>query len=101
MDAVNAIGKVRFSSAKPQRVQLHKSAGLLAELICMEAGQELNVPAGELTYYVVMGTASISAGGQTAEIPPGHFAATGADEAHTISNAGEGRLVCLAVGQAS
>jgi len=98
MNTVNAIAKVRFSATRPQRVQLHKDAALLAELLCMEAGQEIKVPAGEWVYYVAMGAAKVAGrDGQAKQIGTGHFAAFSAREAHTITNAGEGRLVCIAV----
>jgi len=101
MNTVNAIAKVRFSTAKPQRVQLHKGKGLAAEMLCMEAGQTSSMPAGEWIYYVVMGTAEITVGGRTTQVPTGQFAACAPDEAHTIANPGEGRVVCLAIALAS
>ena len=109
MDLINAIAKVRFSSAKPQRVQLHKSKALLVELLCMEPGQQLSMDAGEWTYYVVTGTASVTHEGETSDVPTGHFAAiapvesTGAKgdssrlETSVLANATERRLVCLVV----
>jgi len=100
MNTVNAIAKVRFSTAKPQRVQLHKGPGLLAEMLCMEAGQKLRMSAAEWIYYVVMGRVALTAGGRTTHLATGQFAACAANEAHTIANAGEGRLVCLAIAPA-
>jgi quercetin dioxygenase-like cupin family protein len=100
VDTVNAIAKVRFSTAKAQRIGLHKCPGQLAELLCMEAGQRLKVATGRWAYYVAMGTASMSAGGKTKQVPTGHFAAFASDEPHTVANATERRLVCLAVGSA-
>jgi len=97
MDTINAIAKVRFATSKPQRVQLHKGSALSADLLCMEAGQSLKVDRGEWVYYAVMGTAELSADGQTAQVSAGHLAAFAATEAHTVRNAGEGRLVCLAI----
>jgi len=98
MEVINAIAKVRFGSARPQRVQLHTSDDLTAELLCLEAGHKLKITSGQWTYYVVAGNAAIDNGGKSTELPTGQFAATGKDEAHTIANAGEGRLICLAVG---
>ncbi len=97
MDIVSAVAKVRFGSARPQHVQLHKGQALAAELICMEARQSVKVSGGERAYYVIMGSAVIAAGGESSPLAPGQFAATAPEEAHTVTNAGEGRLVCLAL----
>ena len=99
MDAVNAISRVRFASAKPQRVQLKSEGQLTGDLICMEPGQALSVDSGEWIYYVVTGTAEFRAGQDVAELPTGHVASVDADESHTIVCAGEQRLVCVAVGR--
>ncbi len=101
METINAISKVRFGTAKPQRVQLHKGAGLLAEILCMEAAQKLKGLSGERIYYVIMGTADITANGKTTTITAGQFAAAADGETHDIANAGEGRLVCLVAATAS
>ena len=98
MDFVNAIAKVRFGTAKPQHVQLHKGEGLLVELLCMESGQELTVKSGEWAYYVVTGMAAMTCDGQVTQVPAGQSAAAASGEVHTIANAGEGRLVIVAVG---
>jgi mannose-6-phosphate isomerase-like protein (cupin superfamily) len=97
MNLVNAIAKVRFGSAKPQRIQLHKSEAMLAEILCMEPGQQLNVTAGEWTYYVVTGGATLTTDGKDSNLSTGQFAAVGPKEPHTLANAAEQRLVCLAV----
>ena len=96
MDIVNAIARVRFGSAKPQRVHLHKGDGLDVELLCMEAGQKTKIDAGEVVYYVVTGTAALSESGRTVEVPTGQLVSPQAMEPHTVANAGEGRLVILA-----
>jgi quercetin dioxygenase-like cupin family protein len=95
MDLVNAIAKVRFASARPQRIPLHDADGIKAELVCLEPGQKLSVARGRWTYYTITGAACLTWGGQTAELPSGHLAATGPDEAHELSNRGERRTVCL------
>jgi len=99
MDILNAIAKARFGSAKPQRIQLHKGLELSAELLCLETGQELRVPGGERTYYVITGSATITSAGSKAELQTGQLAACGLREQHTISNATDKRLVILAVGR--
>jgi quercetin dioxygenase-like cupin family protein len=99
MEIVNAIAKVRFASARPQRVRLARNDACVVELLCLEPGQEARVSAGMWTYYVVTGTATVTAGEQAGELTPGQMAVTQAGEAHTIANAGEARLVCLAAGR--
>jgi len=97
MDAVNAIGKVRFASAKPQTVHLHKGRRIAVDLLCMEPGQKLAIPAAERLYYVVTGAANISSSTKATAVPAGQLAATGADEPHGVANAGTQRLVCLVI----
>lgn len=102
MDSVNAIGKVRFGSAKPQVVRLHKGKELTLELLCMEPGQEFNCPPHERAYYVITGTGRISSdrtAGQ--DLPPGLLAVTAEGESHLLSNSAEQRLVCLVIRGAS
>lgn len=101
MDLVNAIAKVRFSSAKPQRVHLHKSQTLLAELLCMEPGQRRKVDRGQWAYYVITGAAAITIRDKTDSLSAGQFAAVGPGEPHTVANAAEHRLVCLAITNSS
>ena len=101
MDIVHAISKVRFASARPQVVHLTRSDGYFVDLLCMEAGQQAKVTSGPWTYYVVMGTAKLSGANGSGELSSGQMATTGADEVHTVANAGEGRLVCLVIGSES
>jgi quercetin dioxygenase-like cupin family protein len=97
MDTVNAIAKVRFASAKPQAVHLHKGKSLQADLLCMEPGQKLDVPAAERLYYVVAGTAKLSNRGDETTMSAGQLAATAGDERHRIANPGPQRLICVIV----
>ncbi len=97
MNLVNAIAKVRFSSSKPQQVLLHKADSVLIELICMEGGQELRGGQVEEAYYVVTGTATITADGKTSELPANQLAGFSADEPHVLANSGERRLICLMI----
>jgi len=98
MDVVNAIAKVRFSSARPQRIQLYKEPELTMELLCMEAGQGATVTSGRWAYYVVTGTAAVNDGEKSEQLPTGQLAVVNPPRKHTITNAGEGRLVVLAAG---
>lgn len=100
MDVVHAISKVRFATARPQRVRLSRNDAYVVEMLCMEAGQEIDATAGPWTYYVVMGTARLTAGASAGDVAAGQIAATEPDEHHTLANAGEGRLVCLAIAPA-
>jgi len=98
MNVVNAISKARFGTVKPQRIQLHKGSELLAELLCLEAGQKFSA-SGECAYYVVTGSATLTGDGGPAELATGQLAAFEPGEGHSITNAGEGRLVLLAIGR--
>lgn len=98
MDAVYAISKVRFASARPQRVRLTRNDSYAVEMLCMEAGQDAKVTSGPWTYYVVMGAATLTGPEGSVDLTPGQMATTDAKERHTLANAGEGRLVCLAIG---
>ena len=100
MNVVNAIAKVRFATARPQRVSLEKTPELCTELVCMEAGQSLKVSAGECVYYVVTGSGELTCGGTTEELSPGCAASIGPKEPHTLVASGEGRLICIAVSKA-
>ena len=96
MDMVNAIAKARFSSAKAQRVPLHKTGALHADLLCLEAGQALDVPeASAWTYYVISGTAAIGQE-QSASLSQGHSLCI--QGPHNIRNVAPGRSILLAVG---
>jgi hypothetical protein len=99
MDTLNAISKVRFSSARPQRVQLQKLSGVVCDLLCMEGGQELSM-SGRCAYYVIAGQGVIKAGRLSEELSLGGFATTDADEHHTLQNNTEQRLICLAISSA-
>jgi redox-sensitive bicupin YhaK (pirin superfamily) len=102
MDLVNVIGKVRFSSAKPQTVRLHKEDKLALELLCMEPGQEYKAPAGRRAYYIISGTARIAArSGAANPLPAGQLAVTDDGEEHILSNPSEQRLICLVIRGAS
>lgn len=98
MDIVNAVSKVRFASARPQRVHLAKSESQLVELVCLEAGQEVRVTTGPWVYYVVAGAARLTCPDGQGDLSPGQLACLGPEETHTLANAGEGRLICLALG---
>ena len=102
METINAISKVRFSSARPQTIQLHEAGDLAIELLCMEPGQKAERRrAGQWAYYVITGTASVTSQGHDAKISDGQLAASGPDEPHTIANTGQQRLVCLSAGRVS
>jgi len=96
MDMVNAIAKARFSSARAQRVPLHKTQAMHTDLLCLEAGQTLDVPdEGAWTYYVISGTVAIGQQ-QSASLPQGHSLCI--QGPHNIRNVAPGRLILLAVG---
>ena len=63
MDVLNAISKVRFNSARPQRVQLFKCDEFVCELLCLEPGQELTAT-GRRAYYLIAGNGQMKACGK-------------------------------------
>jgi len=96
MDMVNAIAKARFSSAKAQRVPLHKTSAMHTDLLCLEAGQALDIPdTGAWTYYVIAGTAAIGQQ-QDASLSQGHSICI--EGPHHLRNVDPRRLILLAVG---
>ena len=100
MDAINAIAKVRFSSARPQRVQLHKCPDFTCDLVCMEPGQELSA-VGRCAYYIVAGSGDIKAAQQAKPLKMGNLAACDDGESHTVVNSSEQRLILLAISKHS
>ena len=101
METINVISKVRFSSARPQTIQLPEAGDLAIELLCMEPGQKAERRAGQWAYYVIAGTVSLTSNGQNMQISDGHLATTGPNEPHTIANTGQQRVVCLSAGRTS
>jgi quercetin dioxygenase-like cupin family protein len=99
MELINAVAKIRFSSAKAQCVQLSEGPGVRAELICLEAGQELTVEKGQWVYYVITGTTGFRVGEKSQQAPTGQIVVFEQDQKHTLSAAGERRSVCLATGR--
>ncbi len=96
MDVLNAIEKVRFSSARPQRVQLSKCPEFNCELLCLEPGQKL-IASGRCAYYLIAGSGEVEAGQDKQPTRLGHFVTCEEGESHTIVNSSEQRLICLAV----
>jgi len=96
MDIINAIAKVRFNSARPQRVQLSKCSGYTCDLLCLEPAQELPA-ASRCVYYVIAGNGEIRAGETHKPLAMGCFVTCDEAESHTIANSSEQRLICLCV----
>ena len=97
MDSINAIAKVRFGSAKPQRVQLKKNTHGTIDLLCMEPGQKHRVASGQWSYYIVTGKANFAGKASQVEVATGQIAVSEPGETHTICTTGEHRLVCLTI----
>ena len=98
MNKVNAVSKVRFSSAKPQNVGLHQGQVMRTALLCMEPGQQTQVkPETERLYYVLTGTARLEAGQESLELAAGELAATAPQHPHSLTSADDRRLVCLVI----
>ena len=120
MKIVNAISKVRFASTEPQHIHLARGNSFRVDLLCMEVGQKDHPATGPCAYYVVAGSAMLTTGGsahstpsagsgqagsgqakltvsEPHQLPAGQLAELGPGEAHTIANAGQGRLICLMI----
>jgi len=71
MDIINAIAKVRFNSARPQRVQLAKCDGTDCDLLCLEPGQELSAK-GPSAYYIITGSGQVKLKSESRDLAMGH-----------------------------
>ncbi len=91
MTSINAIAKVRFSSAKAQRVHLLAEPPVPTDLLCLEADQQIDLP-GPGVLYVVTGSATLVAGANEQELPTGHLVSAAEG---VVANRARGRLVCL------
>jgi len=96
MDHVNAIAKVRFNSARPQRVHLGKSDDFTCDLLCLEPGQEHSAT-GRCAYYFIAANGVLKTGKEKKNVSMGHFVIFEKDEHHTIINTSEQRLIILVV----
>lgn len=95
MQTVNVIGKVRFSSAKAQRVQLLTGS----ELLCFEPGQSLRIEKGGQLYYTIAGSVTIEASQTPCQVSSGQLFQ--ADSPHELTNQGEVRAMVLSVRSAT
>lgn len=93
MTPINAIAKVRFSSAKAQRVHLIQGQAVEADLLCLESQQEMPLQGDGSVLYVVTGTATLIGPQGRDTLPAGQLVGTDADR--TLANISEQRLVCL------
>lgn len=96
MELLNAIAKVRFSSARPQRVQLFKCPEYVCELLCLEPTQQL-AASGACAYYLIAGSGQVNIGKETHPATLGSFVTCEAGESHTVVNSSEQRLICLVI----
>ena len=88
MELLNAIAKVRFSSARPQRVQLSKCPEYTVELLCLEPAQKL-AGSGPCAYYFIAGSGEVKTGKDKRPATLGNFVTCEADETHTVMNSSE------------
>ncbi len=93
MESINAIEKVRFSSAKAQRVHLFQRA----ELLCFEPDQEISVQKGSWRYYVIAGTVTFAAGEEESSQASGHLVQMEPGQKHLLANRNEVRGIVLAL----
>lgn len=100
MNILNVISKVRFNSARPQRIHLEKCGKVSCELLCLEPGQE-NVAEQNCAYYVIAGSGQIKTGQGPGAINPGCLVSAEDGKGHTIVNNSDQRLICLVVSNRS
>jgi hypothetical protein len=93
MEPVNAIAKARFSSARPQRVNLLSDGAVSAELLCLEKDQRMPVCGPSAILYVVGGSGTLIRTDGQDSLPVGHVVSL--DSQSTLANLGEQRLICL------
>jgi hypothetical protein len=93
MNSVNAISKVRFSSARPQRVHLLDLPSGAVDLLCLEKAQETGVTGAGTVLYIVTGSARVTDAKGTQDLSAGNLLVPEGD--CTVANAAEQRLVCL------
>ena len=93
MTPINAIAKVRFSSARAQRVHLADAEDARAELLCLEGGQEMSLEGPSAMLYVISGTGTVLKGAARTALATGHLLRL--DAAVTLTNLKEQRLICL------
>ncbi|MCD6378748.1 MAG: hypothetical protein J7L99_07865 [Planctomycetes bacterium] len=96
MEHINAIAKVRFNSARPQRVHLGKSDDFTCDLLCFEPGQEYSATE-RCAYYFIAANGVLKAGKEKKNVAMGHLVIFEKDQPHTIINTSEQRLICLAI----
>lgn len=97
MNVTNAIAKVRFSSARPQRVQVARFAQYACDLLCLEPKQELT-GTGPCGYYVVAGSGQIRSGKDSKPLSMGIVVDFMQGETYLLVNTSEQRLICLVIG---
>ena len=93
MTPINAIAKVRFSSARAQRVHLADADNTRVELLCLEGGQEVTLGAPPAVLYVLGGTGTVLQDNERTTLATGHLLPV---KTHvTLTNLKEQRLICL------
>ncbi|HEV2198436.1 MAG TPA: cupin domain-containing protein [Bryobacteraceae bacterium] len=96
----NLSGLARFSSEKMGKADLARGEKLFAGLNCFEPGQEhaAHTHAGQDKLYVILtGEAEVRVGDESAMLIQGDAAFAPSGVVHSIRNAGETRLVVMAV----
>ena len=90
---INAVAKVRFSSARAQRVHLADAGDAKTELLCLEGGQQMTLNGPSSLVYVISGTGTVLHDSARTTLATGHLLGIQADV--TLTNLNEQRLICL------
>ena len=90
---INAVAKVRFSSARAQRVHLADAGTAKGELLCLEGGQEMSLSGPSALLYVISGAGTVLQGDVRTPLATGHLLEVQADV--KLANLSEHRLICL------
>ena len=96
----NPSGLARFSAERMGKADLARGATLFAGLNCFEPGQEhaAHTHAGQDKLYLILtGEAEVRIGDESAMLSAGDAAFAPSGVVHSIRNAGDQRLVVMAV----
>ncbi len=100
MDVKQLADLVRFSPEALQKVNVHASANLRVNLLCLGPGQSEAAHTHEGTdkvYYVMSGSATVTVGNESRQVGPGDAVLAPPDISHGVINDGEERFTALVV----
>ena len=89
-----------FSTAKMNKVSLFASPRMFCDIYCLEPGQEQRPhehAGNDKIYYALTGTCSVTVGGETRPLRPGHVAIAPAGSKHGVRNDSDRRVTLLVI----